>query len=426
MKAKQIFWRNSGGAQRVGGDQDNAQAHKEGSDERVLFPLVALAGFTGLVDEVGHDHLQQGDGGGDGGEHHQQVEQDTEEGTHSTHTVKNVLHGDEQQGRAAQRALGVQSETGGQHAQSGHERNQGVHADDQQTVLLDVLLTIQIGTIGDHGAHAQRQREEHLAAGGGKYLEQIGCGFDNTIGNGPAGNEHVLQAIHGALQRHGTDDADQQGHEQSGHTDGADLFDTAADAAKDDDHGQRHEDQTVDHAFSRIPYQGIEHAGTGRGTLDRCGNCFRAEACVKQVAHVQNHVLDAVAAQRAVEEQDEERGGDTQPAHPLKLLGYNPVGFHSALTGFTTHGQFTDHNDESAGNAQKNVDQQEREAAIGTHLIGEAPDVAQADRRANSSHQESKIGSKAFSFFHCFLSLLLGCRTRECGVRRVYYFNGWL
>ncbi len=41
-------------------------------------------------------------------------------------------------------------------------------------------------------------------------------------------------------------------------------------------------------------------------------------------------------------------------------------------------------------------------AAGGAHLIGEAPDVAQADCRADRGHQESKIGSKAFSFFHVF------------------------
>ena len=42
-------------------------------------------------------------------------------------------------------------------------------------------------------------------------------------------------------------------------------------------------------------------------------------------------------------------------------------------------------------------------------LLGEAPDVAQAARRADRGHQESEIGSKAFSFFHCFLSLTDFC-----------------
>ncbi len=81
-------------------------------------------------------------------------------------SAKHVLHGDEQQGGAAQIAGGIQSEAAGQHAQAGHQSHQRVHDHDQQRVLLDVLLLIQIGAVGNHGRHAQGQGEEHLAAGG--------------------------------------------------------------------------------------------------------------------------------------------------------------------------------------------------------------------------------------------------------------------
>jgi len=76
------------------------------------------------------------------------------------------------------------------------------------------------------------------------------------------------------------------------------------------------------------------------------------------------------------------------------------------VTGLTAQRQLAHHDDEAAADSKNQIDQKEREAAGRTHLIGEAPDVAQADRRTNSSHQETKIGSKAFSFFHCILSLL--------------------
>ena len=76
------------------------------------------------------------------------------------------------------------------------------------------------------------------------------------------------------------------------------------------------------------------------------------------------------------------------------------------MTGLTAQRQLAHHDDEAAANSQNQINQKERKAAGRTHLIGEAPDIAQADRRTNSSHQETKIGSKAFSFFHCFLSLL--------------------
>ena len=40
------------------------------------------------------------------------------------------------------------------------------------------------------------------------------------------------------------------------------------------------------------------------------------------------------------------------------------------------------------------------EAAVVTHLVGEAPDVAQAHRGADGRHQESKCTLETFSFFH--------------------------
>ena len=65
-------------------------------------------------------------------------------------------------------------------------------------------------------------------------------------------------------------------------------------------------------------------------------------------------------------------------------------------------------------NRQNEVNNEERKAAGGAHFIGEAPDVAQADRRADRGHQETEIGSKAFSFFHCFLSFTdFSRRTRR-------------
>ena len=103
---------------------------------------------------------------------------------------------------------------------------------------------------------------------------------------------------------------------------------------------------------------------------------------------------------------DQEGGGDAQPADPLELFGDGVVGGDSALAGLAADGQLAQHDDEAADDRQDQIDDEEREAAGGAHLIGEAPDVAQADCRADRGHQESKIGSKAFSFFHCFSPLI--------------------
>ena len=102
---------------------------------------------------------------------------------------------------------------------------------------------------------------------------------------------------------------------------------------------------------------------------------FRAE----QVAYIEHHILNAVAAQSAVEEQDEERGQDAKPAHPFELLAQSLVGAHSAVVGLAAQRQLAHHDDEAAQGRQDQVDDEECEAAVGAHLIGEAPDVAQAD-----------------------------------------------
>ena len=181
----------------------------------------------------------------------------------------------------------------------------------------------------------------------------------------------------------------------------------AADAAHNDEHGQRHENKAVDNTLNGTAQEVAENFAAGQA--------IGAEAGTEQIADVQNGVLDAVAAQCAVEEQDEEGGQDAQPAHPLELLGQSLVRAHGAVTGLAADGQLAHHNDEAAQDRQDQIDDEEREAAGGTHLIGEAPDVAQADCRADRGHQEPKIGSKAFSFFHCFLSLTDFCSYVDTG-----------
>ena len=387
---------------------------------------------------MGHDDLQQGDGGGDGGKDHQQVEQDAEDGADGAHLVEHVLHGDKQQLGAAHGACGVQGEAAGHHGQTGHQGDQGVAHHDDQGVLLHVLLLVQIGTVGDHDAHAQRQGEEHLTAGGGEDADEVGD-LGDVLDHGHTGNgadhgpvhqslgglivtgagdiarlEHILQAVQGtavdhllhgaavglqnghgevvAAQGAGPDDADHQQDEQGGHTHGTDLLNAVADAAHDNDQGDEHKDQTIDHGLALVGQQAAEHLGAAQAA--------GAEAGVEEAAQVHGDILDAVAAQSAVERQDQEGCDDTQPAQPLEALGEDLIGADDAAAGLAAQGQLTHHDDEAAQRRQDQIDDQEREAAVGAHLVGEAPDVAKAHCRSHGSHQEPECGSKAFSFFH--------------------------
>ena len=409
-----------------------------------------------------HDDLQQRDGGGDGGEDHQQVEQQAEHGADGAHLVEHVLHGDEQQLGAADSTGGIQSETTGHNAQAGHQSHHGVHDNDEQRVLFNVFLLVQVGTVGDHGAHAQRQGEEHLTAGGGKHAEEVG-NLGDVLDNGDAVDggdhgavhqslgrrivtgarhiarlEHVFQAVQRAAlnglhdgaavglqnghfklvaaQSQGAHDADNQQDEQSGHTHGADLLDAAADAAHDDEQGDEHENQAVDHGLKLVGQDAAEHVAAAQTA--------GAEAGADEVAEVHGDVLDAVAAQSAVEGQDQEGGQDAQPAQPLELFAQCFVSAHGAVAGLTTQSQLAHHDDKAAACCQQQINEQKGKSAAGAHFIGEAPDVTQADRRTNSGHQESKIGSEPLSFFHCFLSLILESPPRIFTLRKHIPFRG--
>ncbi len=110
----------------------------------------------------------------------------------------------------------------------------------------------------------------------------------------------------------GADDADQQSHEQGRHTHGADLLDAAADAAEDDKHSQQDEDEAVDHGLALVGHEGVAQ---NTPAAVQGGRCRKARA--EQIAYIEHHILDAVAAQRAVEEQDE--NADRMPIQPIQL-----------------------------------------------------------------------------------------------------------
>ena len=86
-------------------------------------------------------------------------------------------------------------------------------------------------------------------------------------------------------------------------------------------------------------------------------------------------------AQRVQEEQrkiEKRRGGKL--SFPTFLSAGRLLGvIVETLAGLTAQRQLAQHDDEAADDRQNEVDNEERKAAGGAHLIGEAPDVAQAD-----------------------------------------------
>lgn len=186
---------------------------------------------------MGHDGLQQGDRRGDGRKDDQQVEDDAEDrADHAAHAVKHILHGDEEKLRTADLTRGVQRETRGHDAQTRHQSDDGVHDDDDRGILFEVLLLVEVGAVGNHGAHADGQREEHLPTSGGNDLEDAGGFLNDAVGNRQPGTNMYFRPSTAPGSVQARTDADQQHEKQRRHADAAELLDAARDAAHDDDH----------------------------------------------------------------------------------------------------------------------------------------------------------------------------------------------
>ena len=72
-----------------------------------------------------------------------------------------------------------------------------------------------------------------------------------------------------------------------------------------------------------------------------------------------------------------------------------------AFSYVTAHGQLADHNHETNKNGQKQICDEEGEAAGFAHLVWEAPDVSEANGGAYGSQDKSQVAAPTVSFvFH--------------------------
>ena len=96
----------------------------------------------------------------------------------------------------------------------------------------------QIGPVGDHDGHADRQGIECLPQGGQYCLEGHLA---------PVEGEHIPETLSGAGEGHRPDQQDQQQDEQGGHPDFVESFNAALYASDDDDGVDGHKDGGEQH-----------------------------------------------------------------------------------------------------------------------------------------------------------------------------------
>ena len=193
-------------------------------------------------------------------------------------------------------------------------------------------------------------------------------------------------------ERQGADDDDEQHHEQGRHADLVELLDAAGDAAGHDEKADRHE--------------GDQHADGRRDAGDHRAEGAAVRHALEEAKQVDDDVVDAVAAQDRVEGHDQERREHREPAEPGILARHRFVSGDRSLSGLTAEGKLRGHDDQADEDRQEQIDEQEREAAGFAHLVRKAPDIAEADRRADGCKQEAYVAApRAALIFHRLPSL---------------------
>ena len=84
---------------------------------------------------------------------------------------------------------------------------------------------------------------------------------------------------------------------------------------------------------------------------------------------------------------------DADAADPFVLLAEGRVGADGAEAGLTANRQLAEHDDRADEDNEQQIDYEECEAAVVAHFVGEAPDVAQADRRTDGGHEKAEVST---------------------------------
>ena len=302
------------------------------------------------VDLGGGDRLKQGHGGGDCCDENEEVEQEAHEVTdEAAHVVEYHLHGSEEEAGAAGGVAIKECVASGHNDHTCHDSNEGVHDNDDNCVLLDAFLLAQVGAVGDDCAHAEGQGEEHLTCCGLENSEEVILQRINVE------TEHELVAAHCAGLNSNVNNDDDEHDEEAGHTDVAELLDTAADTAADDDGVDRNKDNGPDDHLSAVKQEGAEEGGDIFNAPD-----VDAEHCEEVAASVAHDH----AAEDHVEAEDQERAENCHVAEPGELLADLAVCRNGAHAGAAADRQLTDHNCKTYECCENEVDEQECKSAV--------------------------------------------------------------
>ena len=347
--------------------QDGRNANDEegdGSPDGGVF-----AGGLELVHHVRDRNFEQRDGGGQR-RHGQQDEEQEAKDVAQRHGSERgwQCHKDEARSLSS---IDVERERGREDDQTCEQRIEQVAACDGQGCFAERLALVDVGTVGDHDAHAEGEREEGVS-----QCDESGFG-------GQFAEIRVEKEIHAcarARERHGADDEDQQDDDEARDQDFVELFDAAGDALDHDPSGDQQGDGLPQERH--VPACEI-------------GKCLGEVSRREQVAgDRKERVVQRPAADHHVEREDRKRreyGQEAEAAPELRLA--EVMERRDGVAASAAADRHLCEQDRQAYKDQAyDKEQEESRTAVLAGDVRELPHVAQSDSGTDRRQNEAGGG----------------------------------
>lgn len=246
------------------------------------------------------------------------------------------------------------------------ERNTDIEARNTDRARSERVALLHVGAIGDHDAHRDGQREEHLPQC---------CNHELYRERREVGHQIIGSAIKRAGLAERVDNQDDGHDDECRHHNQVSFFDAALDAARYDEEHDGHEDEEPD---IRLKTAGDE-AGEIRTTITDhgCG-----------IEEIRANVLRYPAADHAIIRRDDERDERSQDANEGVLLAEHLEGANSRLARLAAECDLDKQERKTKGEYEHQVGEQEHTATILRRQIWESPKITQANRRSGCSQDE--------------------------------------
>lgn len=157
-----------------------------------------------------------------------------------------------------------------------------------------------------------------------------------------------------------------------------------------------HHHHDAQHQKAQAPQQGLHRLGAEGGEVVGIGARPGAEV---GAGGVDLDILEHPAPHHAVVGQDDKQGDDADVSREPPPGVQSAEGPHHILLGGPADGQLRQHDRKAHQEHDQQITQQEGAAAVGAHLAGKFPDVAQAHRGAGRGQDEAQVGGPLVPLF---------------------------